>query len=102
MHLVPAVRVQVDVLDCDYMLDLDFPQHPREARHEPRYVADESSWERVACHPFLDAQHSSLLTRTLWMPGELWQGQNSYGELCLLRHKANVKRKEGEHTVRRA
>ncbi len=56
MHLVPAVRVQVDVLDCDYMLDLDFPQHPREARHEPRCVADESSWERVACHPFLNAQ----------------------------------------------
>ena len=91
---------QVDVETCDYVLDLDFGQHPTEGVHEPRYVADEGTWERVTCQPFLDARHSSLLSRTLWMPGELWQMQNSYGEFCLLRHQANVAEKERTHMVR--
>ena len=90
---------QVDVDSCDYLLDLDFPQHPREGPHEPRYVADEKTWARVTCQPFLDAAHSPLLTRTLWFPGALWQQENSYGEFCLLRHRANVARKEKEHAV---
>ena len=84
------------------MLDLDFPLHPAEAAHEPRYVADVATWERVACQPFLDVAHSPLLTRTLWMPGELWQERNEFGEFCLLKHKANVAQKEKAHTVRRA
>ncbi|KAI0718861.1 glycosyltransferase family 22 protein [Cerioporus squamosus] len=94
-----APEFYVDVQTCDYLLDLDFPQRPVEAPHEPRYIADEKTWERVACRPFLDAAHSSLLSRTLWMPGELWQMQNSYGEFCLLKHKANVGRKEELHAV---
>ncbi len=94
--------LQVDVDTCDYLLDLDFPAHPQEGVHEPRYVADTKTWERVSCQPFLDARHSPVLTRTLWFPGELWQAQNEYGELCLLRHGANVAEKEREHTVRRA
>ncbi|KAI0375445.1 glycosyltransferase family 22 protein [Pilatotrama ljubarskyi] len=97
-----APQLYADVSTCDYLLDLDFPQHPTQAAHEPRYVADEKTWERVACQPFLDAAHSPLLTRTLWMPGELWQQRNEYGEFCLLRHRANVSKKEKEHTVRRA
>ncbi|KAI0756565.1 asparagine-linked glycosylation 9 protein isoform a [Daedaleopsis nitida] len=96
-----APEFYVDVQSCDYLLDLDFPLHPTAGRHEPRYVADEATWARVECQPFLDAHHSSMLTRTLWMPGELWQARNSYGEFCLLRHKANVDKKEREHTVRR-
>ncbi|KAI0715109.1 glycosyltransferase family 22 protein [Earliella scabrosa] len=96
-----AREFYVDVQTCDYLLDLDFPAHPTEGAHEPRYVADEATWERVACQPFLDARHSSLLTRTLWMPGERWQTQNSYGEFCLLKHRANVGRKEREHRVAR-
>ncbi|RPD65012.1 glycosyltransferase family 22 protein [Lentinus tigrinus ALCF2SS1-6] len=94
-----APEFYAEVETCDYLLDLDFPLHPVETPHEPRYIADEKTWERVACQPFLDAAHSSLLSRTLWMPGELWQTQNSYGEFCLLRHKANVQRKERLHTV---
>ena len=92
----------MDVETCDYVLDLDFGQHPVEAAHEPRYVADGRTWERVACGPFLDAAHSSLLSRTLWMPGALWQTRNSFGEFCLLRHKANVVEKEQRHALRRA
>ena len=92
----------MDVSECDYLLDLDFLQHPTSAPHEPRYVADEDTWDKVACRPFLDARHSSLLTRTLWMPGALWQTRNSFGEFCLLRHNANVAEKEQRHTLRRA
>ena len=95
-----SCTLQVAPSECDYLLDLDFPEHPRSAAHEPRYVQDEATWERVACQPFLDAAHSSLLTRTLWMPGALWQTRNSYGEFCLLRHRANVGEKERRHTVR--
>ena len=92
---------QVDAAQCDYLLDLDFPEHPASAPHEPRYVADEATWARVACRPFLDARHSSLLTRTLWMPGALWQTRNSFGEFCLLRHRANVGEKERQHALHR-
>ncbi|KAI0673573.1 glycosyltransferase family 22 protein [Trametes maxima] len=97
-----APQLYTEVSGCDYLLDLDFPLHPAEGAHEPRYVADEETWERVACQPFLDAAHSPLLTRTLWMPGEVWQVRNEYGEFCLLKHRANVGKKEKEHTVRRA
>lgn len=89
----------MDVSACDYLLDLDFPLHPAQAAHEPRYVADEQTWERVECQPFLDAAHSPLLTRTLWMPGELWQERNEFGEFCLLKHRANVAKKEKAHSV---
>ncbi|KAL1951264.1 hypothetical protein VTO73DRAFT_413 [Trametes versicolor] len=94
-----APQLYADVAGCDYLLDLDFPLHPTEAAHEPRYIADEKTWERVTCQPFLDAAHSPLLTRTLWMPGALWQQNNEFGEFCLLKHRANVARKEKAHTV---
>ncbi|CDO73179.1 Glycosyltransferase Family 22 protein [Trametes cinnabarina] len=95
-----APQLYVDVSECDYLLDLDFPLHPARSAHEPRYVADAKTWERVECQPFLDAAHSPLMTRTLWMPGEIWQRQNEYGEFCLLRHRANVDKKEKAHMVR--
>ncbi|OSD06116.1 glycosyltransferase family 22 protein [Trametes coccinea BRFM310] len=96
-----APQLYVDVSECDYLLDLDFPLHPGQAAHEPRYVADTQTWERIECQPFLDAAHSPLMTRTLWMPGEVWQRQNEFGEFCLLRHRANVNQKEKAHMVRR-
>lgn len=91
---------QVDVSSCDYLIDLDFPLHPVSSKAEPRYAADQTTWERVTCQKFLDARHSSLLTRALWMPGSLWQQQNEFGEYCLLRHRENVARKEREFAVR--
>ena len=92
---------QVDVAACDYMIDLDFPLHPSSTSLEPRYAADQGTWERVTCQKFLDARHSSLLSRALWMPGSRWQQANEFGEHCLLRHRANVARKEEEFAVRR-
>ncbi|KAL4062977.1 glycosyltransferase family 22 protein [Scleroderma yunnanense] len=84
----------VPVETCDYLVDLDFPRHPASSFHEPRYAADEMVWERVICLPFLDAAHSSLLTRTLWAPGSWWQSANEFGDYCLLRNKGNVSEKE--------
>ncbi|KZT08529.1 glycosyltransferase family 22 protein [Laetiporus sulphureus 93-53] len=89
-----APELYVDVASCDYLVDLDFPLHPVESVHEPRYVIDDLIWDRVACFPFLDARHSSTLTRILWMPGAHWQESNEYGDYCLLRNRENVKRIE--------
>ncbi|KAJ6469635.1 glycosyltransferase family 22 protein [Mycena vitilis] len=79
---------------CDYLLDLDFPSHPSSSKLEPRYAVDEKKWERVYCTPFLDARHSNLLTRTLWLPGEAWQSLNEFGDYCLLRNRDLVAKKE--------
>src|ERR1700733_1198214 len=86
--------IQVPVGSCDYLVDLDFPRHPSTSPLEPRYAIDSRTWERAVCVPFLDASHSSLLTRTLWMPGEAWQSLNEYGDYCLLRNKARISKKE--------
>ena len=88
----------MDVATCDYLVDSDFPLHPESQSGgtplEPRYAVDDATWDRVKCERFLDARHSSLLTRTLWLPGEQWQKLNAYGDYCLLRHKKNMERKE--------
>ncbi|KAI0094255.1 glycosyltransferase family 22 protein [Irpex rosettiformis] len=83
----------VDVNTCDYLVDSDFPLHPSSTPLEPRYAVDEA-WYRVKCEPFLDARHSSLLTRTLWLPGTQWQSQNEFGDYCLLKNKKNMETKE--------
>jgi alpha-1,2-mannosyltransferase len=89
-----APQFYVPIQTCDYLVDLDFPRHPSASSLEPRYALDSKTWERAACVPFLDASHSSLLTRTLWMPGEAWQSLNEYGDYCLLKNKERVSRKE--------
>jgi alpha-1,2-mannosyltransferase len=96
----------VDIDTCDYLLDLDFPEHPRESTLEPRYATDTLAWERVTCVPFLDAAHSPLLTRALWAPGARWRELNEYGDYCLLRStklagklEQMAKRLEQEKTV---
>jgi alpha-1,2-mannosyltransferase len=84
----------VPIEKCDYLLDLDFPSHPSESNLEPRYATEAKKWERVYCTPFLDARHSNLLTRTLWLPGEAWQTLNEFGDYCLLKNKDLVAKKE--------
>ncbi|KAJ7459090.1 glycosyltransferase family 22 protein [Mycena galericulata] len=88
----PSYYVSVET--CDYLLDLDFPNHPSSSLLEPRYAADAKTWERVYCTPFLDASHSSLLTRTLWLPGQAWQSLNEFGDYCLLKNRDLVAKKE--------
>ncbi|EGN93107.1 glycosyltransferase family 22 protein [Serpula lacrymans var. lacrymans S7.3] len=84
---------------CDYLIDLDYPEHPSSSTYEPRYAMDEGIWERVSCLPFLDAANSPLLSRTLWMPGETWRNLNQYGDYCLLKNKALVGAKEAARKV---
>jgi alpha-1,2-mannosyltransferase len=91
-----ALEFYVPIESCDYLVDLDFPEHPVSSLLEPRYAVDDETWERVSCHPFLDASHSSLLTRTLWFPGSWWQGKNAFGDYCLLKNREKVHRKEVE------
>ncbi|GAA5927109.1 hypothetical protein JCM1841_006050 [Sporobolomyces salmonicolor] len=79
----------VDISTCSYLIDLDLPARPSSSLSplEPRYAADSSTWDRVYCHPFLDAKNSSRLTRALKLPLPGWQDQNTWGEYCLLRRK---------------
>ena len=79
--------IKVDINSCQYLIDLDYPEHPRSSDLESRYAVDQENWERVHCAPFLDAAHSPLLTRVLWAPGEWWKSQNSYGDYCLLKKR---------------
>ena len=88
--------MQVGVSSCDYLVDLDFPHDSIASTHEPRYVLDDKTWERVSCLPFLDVRHSSRLTRAFWLPGQTWQSRNSFGEYCILRNKQSVERKIDE------
>ncbi|TFL03571.1 glycosyltransferase family 22 protein [Pterulicium gracile] len=80
----------VPIESCDYLFDLDFPQHPVSSALEPRFINDKNTWEPVECLPFLDARHSPLLTRVLWMPGETWRNMQVFGDYCLLRNTASV------------
>ncbi|KAF9225513.1 glycosyltransferase family 22 protein [Gyrodon lividus] len=90
----------VPVETCDYLVDLDFPWYPTSSQHEPRYAMDEKTWQRVLCLPFLDASHSSLLTRTLWVPGAWWQSKNEFGDYCLLKNRERVDKKEHDFIAR--
>ncbi|EAU92828.2 asparagine-linked glycosylation 9 protein isoform a [Coprinopsis cinerea okayama7 len=84
----------VDVQQCDYLVDLDFPKHPVSSPLEPRYAIQSEVWERVYCEPFLDARHSMKLSRILWFPGKVWQMYNEFGDYCILKNKDLVRSKE--------
>ncbi|GAA5835879.1 hypothetical protein JCM9279_002129 [Rhodotorula babjevae] len=78
----------VDPSTCSYLIDLDFPQRPASSFSplEPRYaVSDE--WERVSCHPFLDAENSPRLQRAIDLPIPGWTKSLRWGDYCLLRRK---------------
>lgn len=92
-------RKQVDPSSCDYLIDLDFPSHPRESALEPRFITDKSVWETVYCREFLDAANSWTLSRILWLPGRAWWSKNEYGDYCLLRHGERALQREGEKGV---
>ncbi|BGP06629.1 mannosyltransferase [Rhodotorula toruloides] len=79
----------VPVASCDYLVDLDFPARPASSFSsiEPRYAADEAHWDKVYCHPFLDATNSPRLNRAIKLPLPGWDANNSWGEYCLLRRK---------------
>ncbi|KAF8921995.1 asparagine-linked glycosylation 9 protein isoform a [Mucidula mucida] len=87
----PAHYISVE--QCDYLMDLDFPENAVSSTLEPRYATLTDVWEKVACRPFLDAAHSPLLGRVLWIPGETWRQMNSWGDYCLLKNRDKVENK---------
>ncbi|BGP14638.1 hypothetical protein JCM10213_001651 [Rhodosporidiobolus nylandii] len=82
----------VDPGTCSYLVDLDFPDRPESSFSplEPRYAADSATWDKVYCHPFLDAANSPRLNRAFNLPLPGWQRKNSWGEYCLLRRNGLV------------
>ncbi|THV07497.1 glycosyltransferase family 22 protein [Dendrothele bispora CBS 962.96] len=83
----------IPVETCTHLIDLDYPSHPVESALEPRYAVQSDTWERVECLPFLDARHSPMLSRVLWVPGEKWRQLNAWGDYCLLRNKKLISSK---------
>ncbi|KAJ3094161.1 mannosyltransferase, partial [Physocladia obscura] len=60
----------VQLSSCDYLVDSDFGEG---GRLEPRFVADEETWEHVQCERFLDAGKSSaILGRVFWIPDKFY------------------------------
>ncbi|KAI9313863.1 Alg9-like mannosyltransferase family-domain-containing protein [Dichotomocladium elegans] len=76
--------VYVNVDQCDYLIDADYPLRPVSTR-EPRYMYDEKDWEVIACEPILDAISSNRLTRSFYVPGS--KGL-AWGDYCLLKRRS--------------
>ncbi|PYI29845.1 hypothetical protein BP00DRAFT_437365 [Aspergillus indologenus CBS 114.80] len=79
----------VDISQCSFLVDSHFPS--REATElEPAYIQDETHWEKLACHDFLDASQTGLLGRLVWtpdlpiVPPSL---RRHWGQYCLLRRR---------------
>ncbi|KAG8961232.1 mannosyltransferase [Tulasnella sp. 419] len=102
-------RHYVPVETCDYLVDSDFPSRlnspsmPPPSPHEPRYVLDEETWDKVVCVPFLDAQTSGRISRLLWVPDVVTGGKglsigggNQFGDYCLLRNKVLAHERESK------
>jgi len=91
----------VDVSQCDYLFDSDFPLRPV-PKHEPRYAIESEIWDRVSCHQFLDTANSGKLSRLLWYPSPIREqiaqvdGGNNFGEFCILRNKARAAERESK------
>ncbi|RAL17081.1 dolichyl-P-Man:Man(6)GlcNAc(2)-PP-dolichol alpha-1,2-mannosyltransferase [Aspergillus homomorphus CBS 101889] len=79
----------VDISRCSFLVDSHFPS--REATElEPDYVHDETQWEKLACHDFLDASQTGLLGRLVWTPDlpiVPQSLQRHWGQYCLLRRR---------------
>jgi alpha-1,2-mannosyltransferase len=70
-------------------VDSRLPSAPP-SRLEPDYAADEGTWERVVCEPFLDAGATGVLARIAWLPESRFLPatlKRTWGEYCLLRRK---------------
>jgi alpha-1,2-mannosyltransferase len=81
-----------DIQHCQFLVDSKFPSTEPTAL-EPAYMEDTKTWEKVKCASFMDAAHTGIVGRLLWMPDlpgvpEGWKRQ--WGEYCLLRRKDGV------------
>ena len=74
---------------CDYLVALHLPSQPS-TQSEPDWAADEKTWEKEFCKPFLDAASSAWWARLIWLPGGVFEADRTYGEYCLLHRKDSV------------
>lgn len=82
----------VDLRTCTYLVDTYYPGS-NATDLEPHYILDTEHWDKVSCHPFLDASRTHILARTIWLPD--WQiipekYRRKWGTHCLLHRKRNL------------
>ncbi|KZF25207.1 glycosyltransferase family 22 protein [Xylona heveae TC161] len=78
-----------DLSHCSFLVDSYFPES-QTTELEPHYVLEKQKWEEVICVSFLDGARTSLLGRTLWIPGISLlpeRFQRKWGRYCLLRRR---------------
>lgn len=79
----------VDPTHCTFLVDTYMPGM-KATEHEPLYVLDDDTWERISCVPFLDAAKTSIVARTIWIPDLPFipaKYRREWGEHCLLRRR---------------
>ncbi|KAH3939517.1 mannosyltransferase [Parastagonospora nodorum] len=77
----------IDVDHCTFLIDSRLPSAPPTAL-EPSYISDTKNWEKMKCTTFLDASHTHLLGRLLFIPDLPFvpeRFRRKWGDYCLLR-----------------
>ena len=78
----------IDIHHCTYLVDSVMP----DSRPTPLELlfAIDKEWEKMHCAPFLDALHTGLLARTIWIPDLPIipaKYRRVWGEHCLLKRR---------------
>jgi alpha-1,2-mannosyltransferase len=80
-----------DLRRCTFLIDSHLPSTSATTL-EPAHAADEQTWEKVKCLPFLDSSSTGIIGRLGWipdLPDNPPKYQRVYGEYCLLKRKMN-------------
>ena len=80
---------QIDIEHCTFLVDSYFPG-TRPSEHEPSYILDTDTWDRLSCEHFLDTLQTGSVGRLFWLPD--WpiipeRYRRKWGQYCLLRRK---------------
>ena len=78
-----------DINHCTFLVDSRLPSNPFTAL-EPDYTSDSAQWEKLKCVSFLDAAHTHLLGRLIFVPELPFipeRVRRRWGDYCLLRRK---------------
>lgn len=89
-----------DIKRCMFLIDSQMPSTETTSL-EPDYAADETTWEKVQCLPFLDAASTGTVGRLGWVPDLPFvpeKYRRVWGEYCLLKRK---KKKPVPHRAER-
>ncbi|RAH61370.1 hypothetical protein BO85DRAFT_456889 [Aspergillus piperis CBS 112811] len=81
-----------DLSQCSFLVDSEFPSR-KATELEPDYIHEDTQWEQLACHSFLDASQTGLLGRLIWTPDLPITPEplrRKWGEYCLLRRRSDV------------